>query len=315
MTTKMKKTQRPPILPRDAADPVGVGALERAAVKDFKSRLRRIGKHYKALLDRIPRELQINSVYQFRLDAVLLASLLAQADIDVDTLLLEGDNDRLWFWEAYVQVATSRGIQQAVANLSAQSTAYAAERSAAAVLASDAHRARAVLVKARLFEDMKGLSQQTKADMARVLTEGVGRGLNPREIARNLEAEAASIGRNRAATIARTEVPTALRRARMDEADAAETLYAVKTKEMHISALSPTTRKTHADRHGKLFTREQQRAWWATGGNSNNCKCSTVAVLVDSKGNPLVPWLEERAKENLRVMKAKGEGPWTKDET
>lgn len=313
--TKMKKTKRPPILPRDAADPVGVGALERAAVKDFKSRLRRIGKQYKALLDRIPRELQINSVYQFRLDAVLLASLLAQSDIDVDTLLLEGGSDRLWFWEAYVQVATSRGIQQAVANLSAQSTAYAAERSAAAVLTSDAYRARAVLVKARLFEEMKGLSQQTKADMARVLTEGVGRGLNPREIARNLEAEAASIGRNRAATIARTEVPTALRRARMDEADAAEALYAVKTKEMHISALSPTTRKTHADRHGKLFTREQQRAWWAVGGNSINCKCSTVAVLVDSKGNPLVPWLEERAKENLRVMKAKGEGPWTKDES
>ena len=72
MTTKMKKTQRPPILPRDAADPVGVGALERAAVKDFKSRLRRIGKHYKALLDRIPRELQINSVYQFQAILLLL---------------------------------------------------------------------------------------------------------------------------------------------------------------------------------------------------------------------------------------------------
>lgn len=307
------KTPKPPILPRSPSDPVGAGGLERAAIKDFTGRIRKVVRVYRRVLDRVPRDLQINAVYEYRLSAPMLASLLMQADIEVDTLLLEGGQDNLWFTQLYVEVASARGVAQAFANLAQQSPGYLAEReSVRAILASDPYRQRMLLTRARVFEDMKALTAQAKADMARVLTDGLGRGLGPREIARNLET-AANIPVNRAKTIARSEIPTALRRARLDEADAAETLYGVKTKEMHISALSPTTRKTHADRHGLLYTREQQRAWWAKDANSINCKCTTLAVLVDSKGNPLVPWIEQKAKENKAIMKARGEGPWTED--
>ena len=68
------------------------------------------------------------------------------------------------------------------------------------------------LVHARVFEEMKGLTADVKRDMARVLTDGVGRGLNPRDIARNHRPD-----RHREAPanrIARTEVTTALRRAK-----------------------------------------------------------------------------------------------------
>ncbi len=56
---------------------------------------------------------------------------------------------------------------------------------------------------------MKGLSGQVKADMARILAEGMGRGKNPREIARDLTAQT-GIEARRGHRIARTEVTTAL---------------------------------------------------------------------------------------------------------
>ncbi|MEN1479318.1 phage minor head protein, partial [Pseudomonas aeruginosa] len=101
------------------------------------------------------------------------------------------------------------------------------------------------LLRAREFEEMKGLSGQVKADMARILAEGMGRGKNPREIARDLTAQT-GIEARRGHRIARTEVTTALRRARWDEKDAAEADYGVQSKLMHMSALSPSTRAPHA---------------------------------------------------------------------
>ncbi|MBF2938310.1 phage head morphogenesis protein, partial [Pseudomonas aeruginosa] len=45
-----------------------------------------------------------------------------------------------------------------------------------------------------------------------------------------------------------------------------------------------------------------------------NCKCSQVEVLVDDEGNPVVPAIVERARRNYQVMKAKGRGPWAKED-
>ena len=53
---------------------------------------------------------------------------------------------------------------------------------------------------------------------------------------------------------------------------------------MHISALLPTTRSWHADRHGNVYTPEQQRRWWDEGANRINCHCSVRSVRVDKKG-------------------------------
>lgn len=55
---------------------------------------------------------------------------------------------------------------------------------------------------------------------------------------------------------------------------------------MHISALSPSTRTSHAARSGELFTAEEIRDWLGQDGNSVGCKCSFSVVLVDELGNP-----------------------------
>ncbi|EJO9495211.1 minor capsid protein, partial [Cronobacter sakazakii] len=150
----------------------------------------------------------------------------------------------------------------------------------------EAYQSRLILVRAREFEEMKGLSNQIKADLSRVLTDGIGRGLNPREVARNITAQT-DIERSRANRIARTEITTALRRARWDEHDQARNDLGLNVMLLHMSALSPTTRRTHALRHGHLYTSDEVREWYSINGNAINCKCTQVTVLVDEKGVPL----------------------------
>ncbi|WP_313124864.1 phage minor head protein, partial [Pseudescherichia sp.] len=161
------------------------------------------------------------------------------------------------------------------------------------------------LVRTRVFEEMKNLSARTKSDMARILTDGIGRGQNPRDIAKRLtEQTGMEIGR--AKRIARTEITTALRRARWDESDEAEAQYGIMTRQMHLSALSPTTRRKHALRHGHLYTTEEVRDWYSVDGNAINCKCTQVAVLVDADGRPLNPNVIDMAKKRLEKAQQAG---------
>ena len=303
---------RSAILPANLRDPTGLDRLEKGAMREFSKRMRKVRQAYIDALNQIPADLAVNERYTFRLDQALLAALYAELSITVDSILLEGGETDNWFLRAYVEVAYQRGTAQTHINLAQQSAAYKAGRmSLDSLLRSPPYLARIGLIKARAFEEMKGLSGQVKADMGRVLADGIGRGKNPREIAKALT-EQAGIETRRANRIARTEIPTALRRARMDETDQANEDYGVTTKELHISALSPTTRVSHARRHGRLFSTDEQRDWWSQDGNSINCRCSTVSVLVDDKGNPVVPAIIERAKKNYAVMKAKSKGAWTR---
>lgn len=311
---RMKRTMaRAPILPSSSSDPTGVDKLERGAINDFSRRIRKIRRAYIEAINRFAPEPVVNKAYTFRIDRDLLRTVIGDLDRFVDGVILQGGESQLWFFEIYVGVAYQRGTAQEFANLSQQSPAYkAGTQSLSQLLTSEPYQRRLSLINAREFEEMKGLGGGIKADMTRVLSDGMARGLNPRDIATNLT-EQARISEGRAKRIARTEITTALRRARLDEADEAAERYGTVAKQMHMSALSPTTRPTHAGRHAKLFTTDEQREWWAKAGNSINCKCSTVSVLVDDDGKPLVPAIIDRARKNYDVMKAKGKGAWTEE--
>lgn len=304
MTTKPK----PPILPRNPRDPSGTDPLEGKARRDFNRRYRKIRQVFLDLLETLPKApaqsaLVVNRRYTYRIDGAMLSVLLDRASQLVDDLLLEGGLTDLWFFRAYVGVAYTRGTIQEFANLARQSETYITSRGdrAANLLSSDAYLRRMQLLAAREFEEMKGLSGETTANMSRILTDGIGRGKNPREVAAELR-DQANIEARRAHRIARTEIPMALRRARMDEADEAEDDLGLRSMQMHQSAFSPTTRPSHAARHGNLYTTEQQRDWWSRDGNGINCKCSTVTVLVDNQGKPLVPEIQKRARETKVKM-------------
>lgn len=75
---------------------------------------------------------------------------------------------------------------------------------------------------------------------------------------------------------------------------------------MHLSALSPTTRKSHAERHGKLFTAQEVREFWSDPANVDGCKCAVTAMMVDDDGKPLVPSIVKRTRNTYEKMKARG---------
>ncbi|MEY0408514.1 phage minor head protein [Providencia rettgeri] len=288
------------------ADPTAVDKLERGAMKAFAKRIKKVSQGYIQLLNRIPSEPVVNKKYQFDLDPNYLSIILRDGELMVDEVLLQGGEFNNFFFNEYVSTAYERGTAQEYANLAQQSTVYAAtQQSVATILLSEPYQLRMALVRARVFEEMKGLSAQVKADMARILTDGIARGLNPREVARNLN-EQSDIEIRRANRVARTEITTALRRARMDEADEASEVLNLETRQVHISALSQTTRPNHASRHGKIFTTDEQRDWWAVDGNSINCKCSTVTILTDKEGRPYNDTLLNKLKEEKEAMKERG---------
>lgn len=302
------------ILPADLRDPMGIDRLERGAMREFAKRIRRARDAYIKAIGRFPYDLVVNARYAFRLDASLLAAILSNLDFEVDLLMMgeAAESTGTWFFQNYVSVAMARGTAQEFANLSRQSPAYLAEKvDTATILRSDPYRLRLALMRAREFEEMKGLTGQVKADMSRILTDGLARGLNPLDIARNMR-EQTGIEEFRANRIARTEIGTALRRARWDEAEDATDRLGLRTLEMHLSALSPTTRATHAARHGKLFTVEDCRDWWAEGANGINCKCATTSVMVDKDNTPIVPGIVDAAIRQKQAMEER-DYPWAEE--
>ena len=64
---------------------------------------------------------------------------------------------------------------------------------------------------------------------------------------------------------------------------------------MHVSALVENTRPSHAARHGKIYTLEDEREWQHEGSNMISCLCSTVEVVFVN-GEPTQKKLIERQR-------------------
>ena len=287
-----------PILPRSASDPQNSDRIERRAMADFDRRIRQVLRLYKDALKATPyKAVTVNVTrYEFELNPAILAMMTEEIDRAVDRILLEGGASNLWFTTFYVEPSYAAGTAAAWRNLGSQAEVYRLSRpELAAVLQSQPYRERLSYLAARQFENMAGLTAETKTSMGRILSDGMISGLNPRDIGRQLT-DQAGIEARRGQKIARTEVGNALRQARLDETDQAVAEFGLNTKEMHFSALSPTTRATHAARHGNLYSVQEQRIFWATSANSINCRCSTITVLTDQAGNPLNPALVDKVK-------------------
>lgn len=288
---------RQPILPRNPHDPTGQAAREARAEKDWDRRLRAIEKLYRDALGRIPAV--TTNATQYDISPLVLQLTLDEINAQVDRLLLQGGQQDLWFTEAYVEPAYVQGTAQQISNLSVQSAAYAASRqNLTAVISSPAYQNRLGFLKQRQYDNMVGLSAEIKRSMSLILQDGLAAGLNTRVIAKQLQ-EQTGIEQRRAKLIAQTEIPGALRQARMAEADQAGRDLGILSREMHMSALLPVTRAHHRARHGTLHTTDEQREWWTQNGNRYNCHCSTVTVLVDEDGKPLTPGVIDRAKAML----------------
>jgi SPP1 gp7 family putative phage head morphogenesis protein len=146
---------------------------------------------------------------------------------------------------------------------------------------------------------MKKIADDMTGDLASTLSRGMASGLNPRKIAENIETRI-GVSKFDASRIAQTEVVGAMRTARREEAQQAQTDLGIKTKLMHLSALKSTSRASHIARHGNLYTIQETATWYSIVPNMIFCYCTQVEVLVDDKGEPLSKSIIERAKRKLK---------------
>lgn len=240
----------------------------------------------------------VKGVYSFEL---VPEQVLTIAD-DIRDLIQDGINGDRWLIESYVQPSYAAGAARAWGNLSVQSEVYrTALPQFANLLMSQPYQTRIALTAARVFEEMEGFAGDLGNKLAATLSRSVADGLGIREVAGQIK-QNFDVSESRALRIARTEVNTALNRARMDEAQAAEAMLGLEVKLMHISAFMPTSRAWHIARHGTLHTPAAQRQWWSEDGNSINCFCTTVEIIIGPDGKPLAPGLIARAQQIKEEM-------------
>lgn len=293
-----------PILPSHPENPVGGTALIRAARVETNKAITQVQNWLLAVVDNIPtRRIEINTtrapflVNQTKYEYLVSLPVLQQI---IDELKRRYSSAEIS--EPIVSRAVAAyeiGTAAAVTNFAAI-TAGEVTRSMAQVLSSEPWQRRVALVRARVFEQMAGFGGESATDLARVLMQGIENGQNPLVVARDIK-DRFGVSKSRAERIARTEITNSLRRARWDENDALSAEVGIRTRMLWLSALSPTTRATHAAKSGLLYTTEQIRDFYSVDGNAINCKCSQTAVVVDAEGKPVVT----RAVDRARAAKAR----------
>lgn len=221
--------------------------------------------------------------YIYDMTAAQLADLLQVVQAILDDELLEGGSQNLWAMD-YVTAEYERGTLNAFTNLSVQSPVYASQTTLQQLLSSAAYQNQIASAYVSTYSDWKGISDTARADLANVIADSIGRGINPRETA-SIVSKRLDVSMSKAKNIAQTEQVGALREAQWNETDWASERLGLNTGLLHLSALKPTTRQTHAFWHGKVRTVQAVRDWYAIDGNKYHCYCGQIPVLLNDDGS------------------------------
>lgn len=243
--------------------------------------------------DELPSLYYVNAgEFIYDMDARRLAALLEIVQTILDDYLLEGNSQNIWAM-SYVSSEFERGTLNAYTNLAAQSPVYAAQTTLSQLLFSAPYLNQIQMAYVPVYSDWKGLSDTTRADLANVLADAIGRGINPRETAR-LISKRLDISMSGAKNIAQTEQVGALRQAQWAETTWAKERLGLNTGLLWLSALKPTTRAWHAARHGRIYTVEEVEAFYAENGNRYHCYCSQIPAILNDKGEIVNEGLSRR---------------------
>lgn len=232
-----------------------------------------------------------------------LADLLQVVQSILDDELLDGGSQNLWATD-YVIAEYDRGTLNAFTNLSVQSQVYASQTTLQQLLSSPGHLNQVAAARLTTFSDWKVISDTARGDLTGIITDAVARGVNPREMA-SVISKRLDVSMSKAKTIAQTEQVGALRRAQWNETDWAADRLGLNTGLLWLSALKPTTRTWHASRHGKVYTTEEVRDFYAENGNRYNCYCSQIPVLLNDDGSIFNEGLADKLKKERQQWTAK----------
>ena len=295
-----------PIVPRNKADPTQSGRQVSQMFNDIEARYLDIKRRLKVLFDQrlTGRQREANgekswmmcnnegaepSLYQvnagtfiYDMTAAQLADLLQIVQTVLDDSMLEDGSQNLWALE-YVSAGYERGTLNAFTNLSVQSPVYASQTTLQQLLSSPAYQNQIASAYVSTYSDWKGISDTARADLANVIADSIGRGINPRETA-SIVSKRLDVSMAKAKNIAQTEQVGALRQAQWNETDWAADRLGLNTGLLWLSALKPTTRWWHAAEHGKVKSTEWVREFYSRDGNKYHCYCSQIPVLLDDGG-------------------------------
>ena len=280
----------------NSADPTKLGGVRHKAMVEFRKKLRATEKQINDFIlalnppkQVIPDGPAINRViYTYELDAARLEGLQDFILQVLNEQFLTGRQRT--FLTPYVTQGYMKGASDTISRI-ARLAAMAGEDEftlsrlqVEQIALSPSFQNRIGLVLARTFNSMEKFSGDLAVDLGRVIADGMTRGISPRRIADTIS-QKFDTSQARAMTIARTEVNEALRSAKAQEAKAARDDLELDVRVVHTSALLPErTRRWHAERHGKIFTIEEQEAWWAEGANRISCYCVANEIVVKSDG-------------------------------
>ncbi len=240
---------------------------------------------------------QVNAgKFIYDMSAQELADLLEAVQVILDDYLLDGGEQNLWAMD-YAVAEAQRGTLEAFNNLSQQSQVYASQTTLQQLLSSPGLLNQVAAARLTTFSDWKVISDTARGDLTNIITDAVARGVNPRETA-SVISKRLDVSMSKAKSIAQTEQVGALRQAQWNETDWAAERLGLNTGLLHLSALKPTTRTTHAFWHGKVRTVQEVRDWYAVDGNKYHCYCSQIPVLLNDDGSIFNQGLAEKlAKE------------------
>ncbi|HDK8911871.1 TPA: phage head morphogenesis protein [Escherichia coli] len=314
-----------PIVPRSKVDPTRSAKQVTAMFRDIEERYLSIKRALKALFDQrlTGRDREVNShnwhflchdhgedmrLYQvnagkfiYDMSAQELADLLEAVQSILDDYLLDGGEQNLWAMD-YVVAEAQRGTLEAFNNLSQQSQVYASQTTLQQLLSSPGHLNQVAAARLTTFSDWKVISDTARGDLTNIITDAVARGVNPRETAQVIS-KRLDVSMSRAKNIAQTEQVGALRQAQWNETDWAAERLGLNTGLLHLSALKPTTRTTHAFWHGKVRTVQEVRDWYAVDGNKYHCYCSQIPVLLNDDGSIFNEGLAEKLEKEREQWK------------
>lgn len=249
-----------------------------------------------------PRLYQVNAgKFIYDMTPQELAELLEAVQSILDQFLLEGGEQNQWAMD-YVVAEAQRGTREAFNNLSQQSQVYASQTSLQQLLSSPGYQNQIASARLTTFSDWKGISDAARTDLTGIITDAVARGVNPRETA-SVISKRLDVSMSKAKTIAQTEQVGALREAQWNETDWAADRLGLNTGLLWLSALKPTTREWHRARHGKVFTTEEVRDFYAENGNRYNCYCAQVPALLDDNGKLFNEGLSDKLAAERKAWK------------
>ena len=299
-----------PTLPRNTENPVGGARLQQQTVSRLKRGLRDVRRWVLDRFNEIPkREITINANVpnvwinadgstsfgpSYTVNETRYEYLISVEEL---RLIVEEIRRRLGievppdYMAAQTVLAYEAGTGTAVAQLAALTDEYT--REITQVLASEPWQRRVALIRSRVFESMLKVNEGTAIDLGRILSRAVEDGLNPRDVVPMIRSRFRH-SEYEAERVARTEITSALRRATRDETQDARERLGIQTAMLWFSALLPSTRQSHASKHGRTFSAQEVAEFYSQGGESINCRCSQQPVLLNEDGTPMLGSLKQR---------------------